>query len=47
VIPANSKWFRDSAISEVVRSTMEGMSLKWPKPSIEVEPARQVLKKLK
>ena len=47
VIPANSKWFRDLAISEVVRSTMEGMSLKWPKPSIEVEPARRALKKLR
>lgn len=47
VIPANSKWFRDLAISEVVRATMENMNLRWPKPSIEVEPARQALKKLR
>ena len=47
VIPANSKWFRDLAISEVVRATMENMSLRWPKPSIEVEPARKALKKLR
>lgn len=47
VIPANSKWFRDLAISEVVRATMENMSLRWPKPSVEVEPARKALKKLR
>lgn len=47
VIPANSKWFRDLAISEVVRATMEDMNLRWPKPSIEVEPARRALKKLR
>ena len=47
VIPANSKWFRDLAISEVVRETMENMNLRWPKPSIEVAPARQALKKLR
>jgi len=47
VIPANSKWFRDLAISEIVRSTMENMKLRWPKPSIEVEPARRALKKLR
>lgn len=47
VIPANSKWFRDLAISEVVRETMENMNLRWPKPLIEVEPARQALKKLR
>lgn len=47
VIPANSKWFRDLAISEIVRATMENMSLRWPKPSVEVEPARRALKKLR
>ena len=47
VIPANSKWFRDLAISEVVRATMEDMNLRWPKPTIEVEPARRALKKLR
>jgi len=35
------------AISEVVRATMENMNLRWPKPSIEVEPARRALKKLR
>jgi PPK2 family polyphosphate:nucleotide phosphotransferase len=47
VIPANYKWFRDLAISEIVKMTLEGMSLRWPKPSIEVEPARRALKKLR
>ena len=47
VIPANYKWFRDLAISEIVKNTLEGMSMRWPKPSIEVETARRALKKLK
>ena len=47
VIPANYKWFRDLAISEIVKNTLEDMSMRWPKPSIEVETARRALKKLK
>ena len=47
VIPANSKWFRDLSISEVMRSTLEGMKLQWPKPSHDVDEARIDLNKLK
>ena len=47
VIPANSKWFRDLSISEVMRSTLEGMKLQWPKPSHDVDEARVELNKLK
>ena len=32
VIPANKKWFRNLAVSEIVRQTLEGMGLKYPKP---------------
>lgn len=46
VISANSKWFRNLAISEIVRVTMENMKSRWPEPSIEVEPARRALKQL-
>ena len=30
-----------------VMVTMENMKLRWPKPSIEVKPARRALKKLR
>jgi len=32
VIPANCKWFRNLAVSEIVRQTLESMDLKFPKP---------------
>ena len=32
VIPANHKWFRNLAVSEIVRETLESMDLKYPKP---------------
>ncbi len=47
VIPANSKWFRDFAVSDVVRATLQGMNLKWPKPSADLSLARRQLKNLK
>lgn len=33
VIPANHKWFRNLAVSQVLVETMEKMDLKYPKPS--------------
>jgi PPK2 family polyphosphate:nucleotide phosphotransferase len=32
VIPANHKWFRNVAVSEIVMRTLEDMDLKYPKP---------------
>ncbi|MEO8597941.1 MAG: polyphosphate kinase 2 family protein [Candidatus Solibacter sp.] len=32
VIPANKKWFRNLAVSQIVREELEAMSLKYPKP---------------
>lgn len=32
VIPANRKWFRDFAISQILRQELEALPLKWPKP---------------
>ena len=31
VIPANSKWFRNLAVSQILADTLEGMDLKFPK----------------
>ena len=32
VIPANRKWFRNLAVSQILRDELEAMSLKFPKP---------------
>ena len=32
VIPANRKWFRNLAVSQILREELEAMSLKYPKP---------------
>lgn len=33
VIPADRKWFRNFAISTILRQTMEALPLKWPEPA--------------
>jgi PPK2 family polyphosphate:nucleotide phosphotransferase len=35
VIPANRKWFRNLAVSEIVISALKGMNLAYPKPNPE------------
>jgi len=37
VIPANHKWFRNLAVSEIVRHTLESMDLKFPKPTADLK----------
>jgi PPK2 family polyphosphate:nucleotide phosphotransferase len=32
IIPANHKWYRDYAVSQIVRDTLEGMKLQYPPP---------------
>jgi PPK2 family polyphosphate:nucleotide phosphotransferase len=36
VIPANRKWFRNLAVSQVLREELEAMSLKFPKPMADL-----------
>lgn len=33
IVPANNKWFRDLAVSEVVLETLAGLNLKFPLPA--------------
>ena len=40
VVPANCKWFRNLAVSEVLRQTLEGMGLKYPKPTADLSAIR-------
>jgi hypothetical protein len=37
VIPANNKWFRNLAVSQILCETMEGMDLKFPKPAADLK----------
>jgi PPK2 family polyphosphate:nucleotide phosphotransferase len=37
VIPANHKWFRNLAVSEIVRQTLEDMNLEFPKPTADLK----------
>jgi PPK2 family polyphosphate:nucleotide phosphotransferase len=36
VIPSNYKWFRNLAVSQILRETLEGMDLKFPKPAADL-----------
>jgi PPK2 family polyphosphate:nucleotide phosphotransferase len=41
VIPANHKWFRNLAVSQILVKTMEGWGMKYPKPSVDMVEIRQ------
>jgi PPK2 family polyphosphate:nucleotide phosphotransferase len=36
VIPANHKWFRDLAVSQILVETMESLKMKYPEPSVDL-----------
>jgi PPK2 family polyphosphate:nucleotide phosphotransferase len=36
VIPANNKWFRNLAVSQILCDTLDGMDLKFPKPTADL-----------
>lgn len=40
VIPANHKWFRDLAVSQIIADTMAGMKLKLPPPRVDLAQMR-------
>jgi PPK2 family polyphosphate:nucleotide phosphotransferase len=41
VIPANHKWFRDLAISQIICETMDDMGLKLPPPQVNIADIRR------
>ena len=41
MIPADHKWFRDLAISEILAATMDAMDIKTPKPTVDIEEIRR------
>lgn len=42
VIPANHKWFRNLAVSDIVVRAMEDMNLKLPKPTVDLKQIRKL-----
>ena len=42
VIPANHKWFRDLAISEIIADTLDDMGLKLPPTHVDLEKIRSL-----
>lgn len=41
VIPANHKWFRDLAVGRIVVEHLEGLGLKYPKPTVDIARVRR------
>jgi PPK2 family polyphosphate:nucleotide phosphotransferase len=41
VIPSNHKWFRDLAISQIINHTLEDLSMKLPKPAVNLADIRR------
>jgi polyphosphate kinase 2 (PPK2 family) len=41
IIPANHKWFRNLAVSQILASTMEDLGMKLPKPTVDLEAIRE------
>ncbi len=42
VIPANHKWFRNLAVSQILVDTMEGWKMKYPEPTVDLAEIRQM-----
>ncbi len=41
VIPANHKWFRNLTVARIVVETMQGMNMKYPEPSVDLQHIRR------
>jgi PPK2 family polyphosphate:nucleotide phosphotransferase len=40
VVPADRKWFRDFAVSQIIRQELEQLPLRWPKPEFDARAVR-------
>jgi PPK2 family polyphosphate:nucleotide phosphotransferase len=41
VVPANHKWFRNLAVARIVVEHLEGLGLRYPKPTVDIERIRR------
>ena len=42
VIPANHKWFRNLAVSQIIADTLEEMNPRWPAPTVDIDEIRRL-----
>ncbi|MCH4161016.1 MAG: polyphosphate kinase 2 family protein [Bifidobacterium sp.] len=43
VVPADKRWYSRAVVSQMLRSTLQGMQLQWPKATFDLDEARQRL----
>jgi PPK2 family polyphosphate:nucleotide phosphotransferase len=41
VIPSNHKWFRNLAVSEILADTLDGLKMRMPKPTVDIDRIRK------
>ncbi|MDD2541029.1 MAG: polyphosphate kinase 2 family protein [Desulfuromonadaceae bacterium] len=41
VIPANHKWFRNLAVSQIVVETLEALQMEFPKPTVDINKVKE------
>jgi PPK2 family polyphosphate:nucleotide phosphotransferase len=41
IIPSNHKWFRNLAVSQIVATTLEGLGMQMPKPTVDLNVIRK------
>ena len=41
VVPANRKWFRNFAISHIVKATLDDLDLQLPEPTVDIDEIRK------
>ncbi len=44
IIPADHKWVRNSAVSEIIVRALESLSLRYPPPALDLSPVEQLAK---
>lgn len=44
IIPANNKWFRNTAVSQIIRETLESMHITMPKPLVDITEIKKLAK---
>lgn len=44
IIPADNKWFRNMAVSQIVRETLEDMHIKMPQATVDIKEIRKLAK---
>ncbi|MGE5123995.1 MAG: polyphosphate kinase 2 family protein [Acidobacteriaceae bacterium] len=42
IIPANHKWFRNLAVSQILVETMDSLKMKYPEPSVDLSAIKQL-----